>query len=93
MALALRLTGWTLFLVGAALMLALENNVPGLIVAGVGILFTMTCRIIPIYAEMSRKAPPVDPLTAESAERAREIIRRKTSKTRSSPTSPPTKPD
>ncbi len=93
MALTLRLTGWSLFLIGAALMLGMKNNVLGLIFAGVGILFTMMCRVIPIYAQMNRKAPPVEHLNAESAERAREIIRKKTSKTRPSPTSPPTKPD
>lgn len=78
MALALRLTGWTIFLVGAGLTLAVKPIAIGLIVSGIGVLCTMACNLLGSYAELWRRKKalePVDPLTPDSAARARQIIR------------------
>ena len=78
MGLIIRLLGWTLFLAGAGIMLV--DTVAGLVVSGFGILCTMSCNLIANYAYLSKKKAeiePFEPLDAEKAAKARQIIREK----------------
>lgn len=90
MALKLRITGWALFLIGSILLMIVGQfdlksvwTWTGLFVSLGGMLCTSLCNVIPAVARMRQLReqshnPEIEPLTEESAERAREIIKKKT---------------
>ena len=87
MAMMIRLLGWGLFLTGASMFLfGLSSKgltVPALIVMGVGTFCTMSCNLVASYADLRRRKKelePVEPLTPDSAARARQVIRKRASR-------------
>ncbi|MHC4606541.1 MAG: hypothetical protein ACYTAF_06355 [Planctomycetota bacterium] len=104
MALGLRLAGWAIFLAGVIIMVlhldVLKYKILGMIIAGIGMICTMSCNLVASYAELKRRKreiEPTEPLTKESADRAREIIRKRAERPdpgpEPSPPSGPAKPD
>ena len=91
MALKLRITGWALFLAGTCMLMILgqfKMESPwtwvGLFTSLAGMLATSLCNVIPAVGRMrhlkeKKDNPSVEPLTAEAAERAREIVKKKSS--------------
>lgn len=96
MVLKLRLTGWTVFVAGVVLLL-LDQTIPGIIVGGAGILLTSLSNLIGSRAHLKRTAPPPELLTPESAEKAKDFIRKHGDRPEppppSSPPSEPSRPD
>ena len=96
MALKLRLFGWTLFLAGLPLF-HFVGPVAGLIVSGLGIFVTSTCNLMSSREHLKRTWDPPELLNSESAEKAKEVIRKRASRRdpepQSSPPSPPSTQD